>query len=190
MVQTSRPDADDGADGNWTDQGGGTSLYAAIDDPVGSPDDETTYIKVTDTSSSEVCIVQLASISAPESGNVTIKWRATTSDNMTAGAPQLKIELLADGSTTAKDGTGNQAINDAGTWTSYSYPSSGSLDVSGVSDWSTLKFRITMIAGSGGGMGANDIMKVTQAYLETPDAAAGSSIAPIAMNHYRRRRGN
>ena len=188
MVQTSRPNGDD-TDGNWTDQGGGTSLAAAIDDPVGSPDDATTYIKVTDTSSAEACIVTLGSITAPGSGNVTIKWRATTSDNVTAGAPQLKIELLADGSATAKDGTGNQAINDAGTWTSYSYPSSGSLDVSGVSDWSTLKFRITMIAGGGAGMGAGDIMKVTQAYLETPDAAS-SSIAPLAMNHFRKMRSN
>ena len=187
MVQTSRPSADD-TDGNWTDQAGGTSLYAAIDEA--SADDATTFIQVTDTSSDEACIVELGNISAPGAGNVTIKWKAITSDNATAGAPLLKIELLSDGSGTAKDGTGNKTISTS-SWTAYSHPASGSLDVSGVTDWTTLKFRITMIAGSGGGMGANDIMKVTQAYLETPDASGGGSNAvPMALNTYQQMRGN
>ena len=189
MVQTSRPSADD-TDGNWTDQDSGSSLYEAIDDPVGSPDDATTFIQVTDTSSDEACIVELGNISAPGAGNVTIKWKAITSDNAWAGAPLLKIELLSDGSGTAKDGTGNKTISTS-SWTAYSHPASGSLDVSGVSDWTTLKFRITMISGDGSAMGASDIMKLTQAYLETPDAGGGgSAIIPIAMNHFRKMRSN
>ena len=188
MVQNARPDADDGTDGSWTDQDSGSSLFAAIDEA--SADDATTFIQSTDSGSNDICIVQLANISAPGSGNVTIKWKAITSDNTLAGAPLLKIELLSDGSTTAKDGTGNKAISTS-SWTAYSHPASGSLDVSGVSDWTTLKFRITMVSGDGSSMGANDIMKVTQAYLETPDASGGgSAIAPISMNTYRQMRGN
>ena len=56
MVQTARPDADDGTDGNWTDQAGGTSLYAAIDEA--SADNATTFIQSTDDSSDDICIVQ------------------------------------------------------------------------------------------------------------------------------------
>tara|TARA_R110000824_G_scaffold32222_5_gene104218 strand:+ start:1016 stop:1561 length:546 start_codon:yes stop_codon:yes gene_type:complete len=181
MVQNVVPNSDD-TDGNWTDKDGGSTLYTSIDEV--SADDATTYIKVTDTSSAEVCIVLLASPTLPlSSGSAFIKWKALTEDGTGMGAPTLKIELLQD--STQKATTPDTTISTSA-WTSYSYEIS---DVSGISDWDALKLRITMIAGNGAGMGGSDVMKVTHAYLETQDAGS-SSIAPLAMNTYKQMRGD
>jgi hypothetical protein len=62
-------------------------------------------------------------------------------------------------------------------WEAYA---SSALDVSGISDWTDLQMRITMIAGNGASMMADDLMKVTQVYLETQAASVegGSSTHP------------
>jgi hypothetical protein len=44
--------------------------------------------------------------------------------------------------------------------------------------------RITMLTN----MGASDVMKVTQVYLETQDAGSSTPIAAIASNTYRQMR--
>ena len=179
MAQFARPDADD-TDGNWTDKSGGSTLYTSIDES--SADDDTTYIKVSDNGSNEACIVRLSDVSAPDSGNSYIKYKALTSDNAWTGdPPDLKLELLQGSSVKAT--TTNSSVNTS-SWTAYSYTIS---DTSGISDWTDLKFRITAIAGSGAGMGVGDEMKVSQVYLETQDASGGGStpIAAIAMNTYR-----
>ena len=174
MVQYARPDADD-TDGNWTDKDGGTTLYTSIDD-TSTGDDATTFIKVADQSSNEVCIVRLSDVSAPGTSGTYIKYKALTEDNMGMGQPGLKLELLQ--GSTVKATTTNSSV-DTSSFTAYSYTIS---DVSGISDWTDLKMRITMIASAG----AWDVMKVTQVYLETQDAGGGSvPIAAIAMNTYR-----
>jgi len=176
MVQYARPDADD-TDGNWTDQDDGSSLYAAIDEA--SADDATTYIKVADASSNEVCIVRLSDVSAPGTSGTYIKYKALTEDNTGMGQPGLKLELLQ--GSTVKATTTNSSVNTS-SFTAYSYTIS---DVSGISDWTDLKMRITMITNTGFG----DVMKVTQAFLETQDAGGASvPIAAIASNTYRQMR--
>ena len=183
MAQYASPDADDGTDGNWTDKDGGTSLYASIDDdPESSADDDTTFIQSTDSGTDDACIVQLEDISTPGSGNVYIKFRALATNDSGMGAPGIKLELLEGASV---EGTITKDPDSVATsWTAYS---SAALDVSGVSSFSGLKLRITMLANSGSGM---DVLKLTQAYLETPDAGGGgSAIIPIAMNHFRKMRG-
>tara|TARA_R100000995_G_scaffold70056_1_gene38653 strand:- start:27 stop:575 length:549 start_codon:yes stop_codon:yes gene_type:complete len=182
MAQYARPDADD-TDGNWTDKSGGGTLYTSIDET--SSDGATTYIKVTDNGSNEACIVRLSDVSAPGSSGTYIKYTALRDDNTGAGGPDLKIELLQGSSVKAT--TTNTGVSTS-SWTAYSFTIS---DVSGISDWTDLKFRITSIAGSGAGMGAGDEMKVSQVYLETQDAGGGGStpIAAIAGNTYRQMRG-
>jgi len=175
MVQYARPDADD-TDGNWTDQDDGSSLYAAIDEA--SADDATTFIKVADQSSNEVCIVRLSDVSAPGSSGTYIKYKALTEDNMGMGQPGLKLELLE--GTTVKATTTNSSVNTS-SFTAYSYTIS---DVSGISDWTDLKMRITMVTNAG----AWDLMKVTQVYLETQDAGAASTATPMALNTYQQMR--
>ena len=175
MAQYARPDADD-TDGNWTDKDGGTTLYTSIDEA--SADDATTYIKVADANSNEVCIVRLSDVSAPGTSGTYIKYKALTEDNG-MGQPGLKLELLQ--GSTVKATTTNSSV-DTSSFTSYSYTIS---DVSGISDWTDLKMRITMVTNAGG----SELMKVTQAYLETQEAGGASvPIAAISMNTYRQMR--
>jgi hypothetical protein len=176
MAQYARPDADD-TDGSWTDKDGGTTLYTSIDEA--SADDATTYIKSADGGSNDACIVRLSDVSAPGSSGTYIKYKALNQDSMGGGAPSLKLELLQ--GSTVKATTTNNSV-DTSSWTAYSYTIS---DVSGISDWTDLKMRITMITNTGFG----DVMKVTQAFLETQDAGGASvPIAAIAMNTYRQMR--
>jgi hypothetical protein len=176
MAQYARPDADD-TDGSWTDKSGGTTLYTSIDEA--SADDATTFIKSTDdTGSNDVCIVRLSDVSAPATSGTYIKYKALTEDATGSGPPGLKLELLQ--GSTVKATTTNYSV-DTSSFTAYSYTIS---DVSGISDWTDLKMRITMITGTGFG----DVMKVTQAFLETQDAGSSTPIAAIAMNTYRQMR--
>ena len=179
MVQKARPSADSGTDGSWVNQDEGTSLYASIDEA--SADGATTHIYSTDNGGNDACIVDLASISAPGSGNVYIKYTALGEDNTGMGAPGIKLELLEGGSARGAAHTNNSVASSWGTEVS-----SSAIDVSSVSNWGNLELKITMLTNSGSGM---DYMRLTQAYLETPDASGGSvPIASIAMNTYRQMR--
>ena len=174
MAQYARPDADDTV-GNWTDKSGGGTLYTSIDEA--SADDATTYIKVADNGGNEACVVRLGDVSAPGSSGTYIKYKAMTQDNTGMGAPSLTLELLQ--GTTVKATTTNTSVNTS-SFTAYSYTIS---DVSGISDWTDLKMRITMVTQ---GIGMSDEMHVTQAYIETQDAGGSSvPIAAIAMNTYK-----
>lgn len=179
MAQYARPDADDTV-ANWTDKSGGGTLYTSIDEA--SADDATTYIKVADNGGNEACVVRLGDVSAPGSSGTYIKYKAMTQDNTGMGAPSLKLELLQ--GTTVKATTTNTSVNTS-SFTAYSYTIS---DVSGISDWTDLKMRITMVTQ---GIGMSDEMHVTQAYLETQDASGGGSTAtPTALNTYQQMRNN
>ena len=180
MVQYARPDADDTSDDNWTDKSGGSTLYTSIDEATDQDDadDDTTYIKSSDEGSNEECIVRLSDVSTPASGNAYIRYVALTEDSMGGSAPSLKLELLQD--STVKATTTNNSV-DTSSWTAYSYTIS---DVSGISDWTDLKMRITMVTN----MGSYDVMKVTQVYLETQDAGAASTATPMALNTYQQMR--
>ena len=175
MAQYAYPDADQGTDGNWVDQDDGSSLYAAIDDAFDGVD-ASTYIKTPDGGSEDICIVRLSDVSTPDSGNAYIKYRAVAVDSGGGTQPNLKLELLQD--TTVKATTTNNSV-DTSSFTDYIYTIS---DVSGISDWTDLYMRITMVPN----MGSGDLMLITQVYLET-QAAGGSSvpIAAIAMNTYK-----
>lgn len=179
MVQYARPDADD-TDGSWTDSGSGTVLYTEIDEVTA--DDATTFIQSADNSSDDACIVRLSDVSAPGTAGTYIKYKALAQDSMGGSAPSLKIELLQ--GTTVIATTTNSSV-DTVAFTAYSYTIS---DVSGISDWTALNMRITMVTN----MGSGDLMKVTQAYIETQDAAGGGStpIAAIALNTYQQMRNN
>jgi len=172
MAQYARPDADD-TDGNWKNQSGNnTNLYASVDEA--SADDGTTQINSTDdTGSNDVCILRLSDVSTPDSGNAYIKYKALTQDNAGMGRPGLKLELLETDSYTVRAAVTNWDTS-TDDYTSYSYTIS---DVSGISDWTDLYIRLTMLTQSGFG----DVMYVTQVYLETQDAAAEEATANPAF---------
>jgi len=183
MAQYARPDAtldtDTESSGNgWTDQGSGANLHLAIDET--SADDGTTYITTTDEGGDEGCLIRLSDVSAPGSTGTYIKYKATTEDQSWGGQPGLKLELLQ--GTTVKATTTNSSVSTSA-WTAYSYTIS---DVSGISDWTDLRLRITMTTSAG----MSDYMRVTQAYLETQDASGGSTATPTALNTYQQMRNN
>ena len=178
MTQYARPDQDidDDVDDNftdWTDQAGGSSLYDKINEA--SADDTTTYIKITDGGDDETCLVRLSDVDAPGSAGTYIKYKARASEDMPEmemGPPGLKLELLQ--GSTVKATTTNSSVA-LGTFTDYSYEIE---DVSGISDWADLKLQITMISNAMSG----DYMHVTQAYLETQDAAGVSTSNPRSFS--------
>lgn len=184
MAQYARPDAtldtDTESTGTgWADQSSGGNLHLSIDET--SADDGTTYITTSDDGSDEGCLIRLSDVSAPGSSGTYIKYKALTQDQSWSGAPSLKLELLQ--GTSVKATTTNGSVNTS-SYTAYSYTIS---DVSGISDWTDLRLRITMVSGSGMG----DYMRVTQAYLETQDAGGGGSTAtPTALNTYQQMRNN
>ena len=184
MVQYARPDDTISTDTDsnaapWRDQADGANLHLAIDET--SADGDTTHIHINDDGNNEVCVVGLGNVSTPGSSGGYFKYTALAQDDTESGAPGLSFELLEDGDSIdpAVTTTNNSVSTDE--YTAYT---SSSLDLSGVGDWNDLSLKITMISNAGMG----DTMKVTQVYLEVPDAG-GSSIVPIAMNHYRRLRG-
>jgi hypothetical protein len=164
MAQYARPDADD-TDGTWTNENDNqTNLYASVDEA--SADDGTTHIKKADEGmGDDACILRLSDVSTPDSGNAYIKYKAVSTDDSWSGSSVvLKLELLQ-GSTVKATTTNYDIELDGTTYTDYSYTIS---DVSGISDWTDLKIRLTMVSG----MGMSDTIFVTQVYLETQDAAA------------------
>ncbi len=95
MAQTAAPTSDV-TDGLWTDQAGGTSLFAAIDEAVA---DDLDYIKSSDldVGQSDACEIALGPITDPVSGTghvVRYRYRAqgTTTINL--------VVTLLDGATT------------------------------------------------------------------------------------------
>jgi len=175
MAQYARPDADD-TDGGWvTQNNNNTDLYASVDEA--SADDGTTHIKVSDEGmGDDACILRLSDVDEPDSGNAYIKYRAVTTDDSWSGAGvPLKLELLETDSYTVRATTTNYSIEtDGSTYTNYSYTIS---DVSGISDWTDLYIRLTMVSGTGMG----DTIYVTQVYLETQNAAAEEATANPAF---------
>ena len=56
----------DVSDGSWTDQGGGTSLYSAIDE---TPYSDSDYIRSSESPSADICEVRLTAVSDPVSSS-------------------------------------------------------------------------------------------------------------------------
>ncbi len=99
--QTLHPSADS-ADGNWTDDGGGTALAAAIDETTASDSD---YIQSEFGPSSSGCRVKLESSGDPESssGHI-IRWRV--GKNQTGGDTiNMTVTLRQGGADTLGAGT-------------------------------------------------------------------------------------
>jgi hypothetical protein len=182
MTQYAYPD-DDGSVGNWL-ASTGTDRWEMINDDQASVSDSD-YISSTaggDTNTDQI-VVTLTDISTPgDRDDHYIKYRTKGSGGMMGSTPTLLIELM-EGSTVHKSDT-NSSVG--GSFGDVSITIS-SADAGDISDYSALTIRITR--GAGGGGGGEDVF-VSHIYLQCNDAAAGSSIAPIAMNTYKQMRGN
>ena len=181
MTQYSYPD-DDSSVGAWT-ASSGTDRWEMINDDQASLDnaDYITSAAGGDTNTDQI-VVTLTDISTPEDrDDHYIKYRVKGSGGMMGSVPTFQVELM-EGVTVHKSDTKSDV---GGSFEDVSITISSG-DAGDISDYSALTIRMTR--GAGGGAGGESI-DVSHIYFECNDAAAGSSIIPIAMNHYRRMRG-
>ena len=181
MVQYARPTGDKADDGNWstTDGGGTPTYYTAIDESSASDSD---YITGDGSSGSAV--------------QIDFELTNGLSDPSATTGHKLIFRYNTDGS--SSDATLTVRLMEGST-----VRMSDAVDVTGVSSYTTRTYAPTNTTGSIGSYDnmflriifedgdASDNLYISQAYVEVPDASGGggSSIAPIAMNHYRRLRG-
>jgi len=174
MTQYARPDSDVSNNGSW-DLSTGSDIYALINE---SSADDSDYVSVSDPSDSDF-IVALSNVTDPSSAaDHKVYYRA--SDDSDGDGP-LTVVLLE--STTARATSVNEAVSDSITQYTFTLTSG---EANSISNYNNL--RLSFSANDEMAMGLT--VKVTQAWFQCPDAGGGgSSIVPIAMNHYRRLRG-
>ena len=181
MTQYARPVSDKAEDGNWssTDESGGSAVYySAIDESSASDSD---YITGDGSSGSAI--------------QIDFELTNGLTDPSATTGHKLIFRYNTDGSST--DATLTVRLMEGST-----IRMSDAVDVSEVSSYTTRTYAPTNTTGSIGSYDnmflriifedgdASDNVYISQAYVEVPDASAGgSSIAPIAMNHYRKLRG-
>ena len=180
MVQYARPGSDKAEDGNWssTDESAGSAVYySAIDESSASDSD---YITGDGSSGSAI--------------QIDFELTHGLTDPSATTGHKLIFRYNTDGSST--DATLTVRLMEGST-----IRMSDAVDVSEVSSYTTRTYAPTNTTGSIGSYDnmflriifedgdASDNVYISQAYVEVPDASSGSSIAPIAMNHYRKLRG-
>ena len=180
MTQYARPVSDKAEDGNWasTDESGGSAVfYSAIDESSASDSD---YITGDGSSGSAI--------------QIDFELTNGLTDPSATTGHKLIFRYNTDGSST--DATLTVRLMEGST-----IRMSDAVDVSEVSSYTTRTYAPTNTTGSIGSYDnmflriifedgdASDNVYISQAYVEVPDASSGSSIAPIAMNHYRKLRG-
>jgi hypothetical protein len=164
MTQYARPISDI-ATGNWTDEGtvdNDGSLYTSIDEVTS--DDDDSYINGDNTAT--VFCVKLDAVNEPSDPtqcNLHLLMRSSGN----GGPEKLDVILYEDyeGTPIAR-ATWNNQSNRSGT---YSDVTAGTLDLSAVIDWSNL-----YVEGTADSIGSGEWLRVTQIYLETPDAEVGA----------------
>ena len=178
MTQYARPVSDKAEDGNWstTDGGGSPVYYSAIDESSASDSDYITGDAST-TGSAQIDFELTDSLSDPSAttGHKLI-FRYNTSGN--SSDCTLTVSLM-EGSTVR--------MTDA-------------VDVSGVTSYTTRTYAPTNTTGSIGNYDnmflrihfeddeEMDSVYISQAYVEVPDASAGTDAVPVSLNTYRQMR--
>jgi len=154
MAQYARPDSDITV-GNWTDEGtsfNDGNLYTSIQEVTS--DNDTSYINADDTATT--CVIGLNSINAPGTGTITLHVYFRSSG--TGGPEKLDIDLYE--GTSLVQSWPNQT-NRSGTYSDLNATVSNT-----ITDYSDL--RVHLGADS---VGSGEWIRVTQVYLEAPDAA-------------------
>jgi len=182
MTQYARPDADR-TDGAWLNSAGNnTNLYSYVDETSVNDSD---YIESIDSSASaDTVILDLSSVTDPENAaNHTVFYRAKMAEGMMGGGPDLTIALFQGGA-----GSPIATKTDSGLTTSFSDDNLNlsTSEANAITDYGDLRIKFTRAAGGGAG---GETATVSWCFFSCDDAAAASSIAPIAMNTYRQMRG-
>jgi len=163
MAQTALPTAT--VSNDWDSITGGASAHLVLDDPVSTPDDDTT--KIGTNTEGDKCRVNIASLTDPEvaTGHI-IHFRAKAAGS---GSPERIEVLLFEGGTERADSS-DIAIT-RGSWNDYSYTLSSS-ETNSITDYTDL--RIELHAAKLG----SETLEVTQTYFEVPDVG----VFPLIIN--------
>ncbi len=169
MVQKWTPTGDVGSAGGWSPQTG-SDLYAMIDDDTAS---NSTYIQATDDGSgAKECTVSLEDLDAPDDGDIKLYFTAKSTQNA-FGTLSLRLDLIGDGSSVAN-------LTQSLTTSFVDYDSNDLIDHEDITDWDTAQIKITMNSG----MGAEDVLQLTNVYLLTADGSGGgggSAKIPVTL---------
>ena len=181
MAQYARPDADR-TDGSWLNSSSNnTNLYSYVDETSVNDSD---YIQSIDSSASaDTVILDLSSVTDPENAvNHTVFYRASVAAGMMGGTPDLTVALFQ-----GDAGSPIATKTDSGVTTSFSDDNLNlsTSEANAITDYGDLRIKFTRAAGGGAG---GETVTISWCYFSCDDAA-GSSIAPIAMNTYRQMRG-
>ena len=169
MVQQALSDAD--VSNDWTVTGAG-SVFAALDDVIGSEDDATTMIETN--TEGDFCEVILDNMTDPTVGTGhVLHWRANGSGS---GAPE-RIEVTLIENVTERASSGNVAIVDS-TWTDFSYTLSAA-EADAITDYNNLRIGMNAVV-----LGVGETLQITSVYFEIPDVAVAISVlaSPINMS--------
>ncbi len=166
MVQNALPSGT--VTNNWNITGAATA-HEAVDDPVGSPDDDTT--KLDSTVDEDEFLVNIGTVTDPEVGTGhVIRFRCQSTGS---GAPE-RVEVKLFEGTTERAASGNIACN-RDTWQDESYTLSEA-EANSITDYSVLRLECRVkIIGS-------ELIEVTQIFLEVPDPPVGGASFPAAVN--------
>lgn len=176
MTQYARPASDISA-GNWTDEGAvdnDGNLYTSLDEVT--KDDDSSY--VTNNTGDDTGEVKLSAVADPVSstGHVVHCWFRTI-----GGGAGEKLDVSLYEATTEIAGVVNQSNRSASYADATFRLTAGEAD--SIGDYSDL--RIRLIANTVGG---TEEIRVTQCYLEVPDAAAPDVFPPVPGRVHRDRR--
>ncbi len=178
MTQYARPVSDKADDGNWssTDGGGTPAYYTAIDESSASDSDY---------------------ITGDGSGGSTIQIDFELTDGLTDPSATTDHKLIFRYNT---DGNSSDATLTVRLMEGATVRMSDAVDVSGVSSYTTRTYAPTNTTGSIGSYDnmflriifedadASDNVYISQAYVEVPDASAGTDAVPVSLNTYRQMR--
>lgn len=181
MTQYARPVSDKADDGSWvsTDESGGSAIYySAIDESSASDSDYITG----DGSSGSPTEIDFELTNGLTDPSATTGHKLIFRYNTDGGSSDATLTVrLMEGATVRM----SDAVNVSGV-TSYTTRTYAPTNTTGsIGSYDNMFLRIIFEDAD-----ASDNVYISQAYVEVPDASAGgSSIAPIAMNHYRKLRG-
>jgi len=168
MAQIEVPSSDVST-GSWSANSGST-LYTQIDE--GSVYSDSDYISSSDGGSDDTCEVHITDPDTPfQSGNYYIKYRAKVDQSFMYANPNMQVQLM-------QGATQIDTFTDTGITTSYTDDSHEVTDVSGISDWTDLRFKITMKTD---GMGGGGALYLSNIYFEVPDQDSGGGSAKIPV---------
>lgn len=173
MTQIARPNSDV-VDGAWTAQGGPSDLYDCLDEVTPSDSD---YIE--DIANNTTCKLGLSNLTDPV-GNVlhTLTFRHWTEGS---GGPERTEVKLIEGSTERASTSVRTTANQ--TWEDESYTlTTGEADT--ITDYTNLFLEIISSNLAGG-----EIVRVSHATFQVPDAPPSGISIPIAMHHYKQLQG-